>query len=126
MQANSDMVLTQVKEIKKYYSTKGKAAETSAENFNSAPRSEDISQNISLEAKTELTDLFNHQMLKLRKDLEVRITEISQRQTKKIMEEKAQSDTLLEGRSAAFTVEIESKIQQQLSTFKELQQKIEK
>ena len=42
--------------------------------------------------------------------MEMRASEIAIRQTKKVMEEKAQSDTLLEGRSAAFTVEVENKI----------------
>lgn len=42
------------------------------------------------------------------------------------MEEKAQSDTLLEGRSQAFTVEVESKIQQQLNTFRDQLAKNEK
>ena len=42
------------------------------------------------------------------------------------MEEKAQSDTLLEGRSQAFTVEVESKIQQQLNMFRDQLAKNEK
>ena len=51
--------------------------------------------------------------------MELRAAEIAQRQTKKVMEEKAQSDTLLEGRSQAFTVEVENKIQQQMNQFRD-------
>ena len=33
--------------------------------------------NMSLETETELKDHFNHQIIQLRKDLELRVTEIS-------------------------------------------------
>ena len=62
---------------------------------------------------------FNEQLKLLKKEMEMRMSEIAQRQTKKVMEEKAQSDTLLEGRSQAFTVEIENKIKSQLNLFME-------
>ena len=39
----------------------------------------DASPSMTLEDKAELRDFFNHQVLQLRKDLEMRVTEITQR-----------------------------------------------
>ena len=46
----------------------------------------------------------------LRKEVENRILDVAQRTAKKTMSEVGESDTLLEGRANAFTVDIEQKI----------------
>ena len=73
-----------------------------------------------------MTYKFGEQLKVLKKEMEMRAAEIAQRATKKVIEEKVQSDTLLEGRSQAFTVEVENKIQQQLNSFREQLSKTEK
>ena len=120
MQSNTDLVLTQVKEIKRHYTNKGSGIEGTKEQA-SYSRAEENATSFMMdyEAKNEMSHHFNDQLKLLKKEMEMRMTEIAQRQTKKVMEEKAQSDTLLEGRSQAFTVEVENKIQQQLNQFRD-------
>ena len=71
-------MLTQVKDIRKYYSSKGKKTDQQEPVIN-ASASLDATPSMTMEDKTELKDLFNHQLLQLRKELEMRVTEISQR-----------------------------------------------
>ena len=111
MQSNTDLVLTQVKEIKRHYTNSGQNAETSSKEQANYSRAEETHSFImDQESKNEMTYKFNEQLKLLKKEMEMRAAEIAQRQTKKVMEEKTQSDTLLEGRSQAFTVEVENKI----------------
>ncbi len=51
--------------------------------------------------------------------MEMRMEEVSIRQAKKTMTEIGQNDTLLEGRANAFTVDVETKIQQQISRIRD-------
>ena len=52
-------------------------------------------------------DELNDQIRLLKKEVEVRILEVAQRTAKKTISEVGESDTLLEGRANAFTVDIE-------------------
>jgi len=42
--------------------------------------------------------------------MELKAAEISQRQMRKMLQERVESDTLLEGRAALFSVEVEKKV----------------
>ena len=57
----------------------------------------------------------NEQIRLLKKEVEVRILEVAQRTAKKTISEVGESDTLLEGRANAFTVDIETKMQAQIT-----------
>jgi hypothetical protein len=49
--------------------------------------------------------------------LEGKAADISLRQMHKILQDKAESDTLLEGRAAMFTVEVEKKVMSKIQAF---------
>ena len=60
-------------------------------------------------------DDLREQLRLLRKEVENRILDVAQRTAKKTMSEIGESDTLLEGRANAFTVDIEQKMQAQIN-----------
>ena len=59
------------------------------------------------------------QMRLLKKDVESRILEVSQRTAKKTISDIGETDTLLEGRANAFTVDIEQKMQSQINQLRD-------
>ena len=56
----------------------------------------------------------------LRSQFEARASEIAKFEARKVLSEREQADTLLEGRANAFTVESETKLQNQLNQFKKI------
>ena len=63
-------------------------------------------------------DEIDAKLQKLQQQLEQKAVEICSRQMHKILQDKMESDTLLEGRAALFTVEIEKKMLAKLQQFK--------
>ena len=59
------------------------------------------------------------QMRLLKKEVESRILEVSQRTAKKTISDIGETDTLLEGRANAFTVDIEQKMQSQINQLRD-------
>ena len=60
---------------------------------------------------------FEARLEQLTKHLENKAADISSRQMHKILQDKAESDTLLEGRAALFTVEVEKKVMSKIQAF---------
>jgi hypothetical protein len=54
----------------------------------------------------------------LKREMELKSADISQRQIRKMLQERIESDTLLEGRAAIFSVEVEKKVLAQIQVFK--------
>jgi hypothetical protein len=63
----------------------------------------DLSGYISLEE-------FEKKLDGMKKEYELKAADIASRQMKKMLQERIESDTLLEGRAALFSVEVEKKV----------------
>jgi len=98
--------MLQVKDLKKHFTGAG-IAPALDQRRGSSPRQ------VTGTAEPTITGAQVQELLgQLRHELESRIVEVSERQAKQVLSERGESDTLLEGRANAFTVQIESKMQQ--------------
>jgi hypothetical protein len=71
-------------------------------------------------------DEFDKKLASLKREMELKAADISQRQIRKMLQERIESDTLLEGRAALFSVEVEKKVLAKIQVFKaQLQQQNE-
>ena len=79
LQGNTDLVLAQVKEIKKHYTSKSGSMETGSKEQPSYTRNDDANTSLlmDIEARNELEHRFGEQLKVLRKEMEMRAAEIA-------------------------------------------------
>ena len=118
--SNTDKVMIQVKDLKKHFKGLPLGGDNN-ENRNPRNTSSSPTRNGGspggrmAPADAVSQEEFNDQIRLLKKEVEVRILEVAQRTAKKTISEVGESDTLLEGRANAFTVDIETKMQAQIT-----------
>ena len=118
--SNTDKVMIQVKDLKKHFKGLPPGGDNN-ENRNPRNTSNSPTRNAGspggrmAHADAVSQEELNEQIRLLKKEVEVRILEVAQRTAKKTISEVGESDTLLEGRANAFTVDIETKMQAQIT-----------